>query len=415
MTDILNYAYIWFKKNQDGKFEETQEEVSQKICEIISNYSYPCYLGNELISSMSPTDKKELLEHELLFIQKKILEVPLTDVNIIQIPRVLYDLFNIYYYLKDYSYYEVGHFYGRKRNLLQVVQEKEELLKFNFFCVEHKNPNWNNIGTYDWYVNYTKDLYNRVFKNINELNTFIIVSLNSDSDSDFNLTNITSAYDKIFNQIINNINEKPTTERLSETYKISDEKKLVLRQVLDFEIQQSIGETILYRGASFNYDMLYPKLHSLSLNNSMLSGFVHDFTACTLNYITPGHFKYKDGRAESSNEKIKWIIKKFHYNDSSDEFSLLFIPPIHPFMQLYCDGELWHPRTKFGIEIDSPGTRTSGILCKGPENIDYLKSTKNINDLTILYLNLVSKNKISTWKKKYLKYKNKYLELKQKI
>lgn len=70
MTDILNYAYIWFKKKPDGSFEETQE-VSRKICEIILDYSYPCYLGNSSINSMSTNDKKELLEHELLFIQKK--------------------------------------------------------------------------------------------------------------------------------------------------------------------------------------------------------------------------------------------------------------------------------------------------------------------------------------------------------
>jgi hypothetical protein len=47
---------------------------------------------------MSKADKKELLEHELLFIQKKFEEACLVDVMIIQIPRVLYDLFNFYYY-----------------------------------------------------------------------------------------------------------------------------------------------------------------------------------------------------------------------------------------------------------------------------------------------------------------------------
>ena len=45
-------------------------------------------------------DKKELLEHELLFIQKKSEEACLADVMIIQIPRVFSDLFNFYYYNK---------------------------------------------------------------------------------------------------------------------------------------------------------------------------------------------------------------------------------------------------------------------------------------------------------------------------
>jgi hypothetical protein len=413
MTDILNYAYVWYKENPDVDFTLDEE---QKIYQIILNYSYPCYLGNSLISSMSPTDKTELLEHELSFIRKKFQEVGLVDVNIIQIPRVLYDLFNIYYYLKDFSYYQndiffgVYGFYGRKKNTLQVVKEKEELLKFNFHCVEQRNPNWNNFSSYDWYVNYTKDLSSSVLKNIMTLNTFIIDNIQSD------LTNITLAYHKIFDHIITIINEKPTIN-LSETYKISDEKKIVLRQVLDFEIQPSIGETILYRGANFRLDTLWGKtdtmLHSLSLNNSMLSGFVHDITACTLNYVTPGHDIYKQYKFESDNKKIKYIIKKFHYNDLSDEFSLLFIPPIHPFMQLYCEGELWHPRTKFGIEIDSSDISRSGIICQ-TQNIDYLKSTKSHQDLLKLYEKLVSENRIRTWERKYLKYKNKYLELKQK-
>lgn len=425
MTDILNYAYVWFKENPDPdpdpdsdvKFtSEFTPDEEQRIYQIILNYSYPCYLGNSLISSMSPTDKTELLEHELLFIRKKFEEFGLVDVKIIQIPRVLYDLFNIYYYLKDFSYYQIDifggkyGFYGRKKNTLQVVREKAELLKFNFYCIEQRNPNWNNFSSYDWYVNYTKDLFNSVLKNIMTLNTFIIDNIQSD------LTNITSAYHKIFDQIITIINEKPTIN-LSETYKISDEKKIVLRQVLDFEILPSIGETILYRGANFRLDTLWGKtdtmLHSLSLNNSMLSGFVHDITACTLNYVTPGHDIYKQYKFESDNKKIKYIIKKFHYNDLSDEFSLLFIPPIHPFMQLYCEGELWHPRTKFGIEIDSSDISRSGIICQ-TQNIDYLKSTKSHQDLLKLYEKLVSENRIRTWERKYLKYKNKYLELKQK-
>ena len=410
MTDILNYAYVWYKKNHlTNSYEKFTLEESQKIYQIILDYSYPCYLGNNLISSISPTDKTELLEHELLFIRKKFEEVGLADVNIIQIPRVLYDLFNIYYYLKDYCHYEG---FGPT-----VVKEKAELLKFNFFCTEQRNINWDNIKSYPWYVNYTKDLFKNVFKNITKLNYFIIIKMKIYFTKIHESTITIEDYLNLFDSVIDKINSKPTI-KLSETYKISDEKKLVLRQVLNFEIQPSMGETILYRGANFSQDSLFgmtsSKLHSLSLNNSMLSGFVHDFTACTLNYITPGHDDiYKKGKFVSDNKKIKYIIKKFHYNDSSDEFSLLFIPPIHPFMQLYCEGELWHTRTKFGFEIDSSDITSSGLICK-TQNIDYLKSTKSHQDLLILYKKLVSENRISIWEKKYLKYKNKYLELKQK-
>jgi hypothetical protein len=422
MTDILNYAYIWYKTDPDQQFTQYEE---LKIYEIILNYSYPCYLGSSLISRMSSTDKTELLEHELSFIRKKFQEVELANVIIIQIPRVLYDLFNIYYYLKDYSYYQIERygenrgFYGKKSNRLQVVKEKAELLNFNFSCTKKSNPNWNKYNSYNLYVNYTNDLFNSVFKNIMTLNTFIIDNIHSDlnyirQQSDLNIIRL--AYYRIFDQIITIINEKPTIF-LRPTYNISDEKKIVLRQVLDFEMQPSTGKTILYRGANFVLDTLWGMpstktstvLHSLSLNNSMLSGFIHDFTACTLNYITPGH----DDIYKQNNKKIKYIIKKFHYNDSSNEFSLLFIPPIHPFMQLYCQGELWHPRTKFGKEIHSSNISFSGILCE-QNNIDYLQTNKSHQDLDRLYNELVLQKTISTWERKYLKYKNKYLELKQK-
>ena len=48
MTDILNYAYVWYKENPDVDFTLDEE---QKIYQIILNYSYPCYLGNSLIKS----------------------------------------------------------------------------------------------------------------------------------------------------------------------------------------------------------------------------------------------------------------------------------------------------------------------------------------------------------------------------
>ena len=95
-SDITNYAYIWYKKDPTKLLDFTPEE-QDIIYKIILDYSYPCYLANDSISVMSDADKTELLEHELLFIQKKIEEACLVDVMIMQIPRVLYDLFNLLY------------------------------------------------------------------------------------------------------------------------------------------------------------------------------------------------------------------------------------------------------------------------------------------------------------------------------
>lgn len=76
-SDITNYAYIWYKKDPTKLLEFTPEE-QKIILKIILDYSYPCYLANDSISVMS--------------------KACLVDVMIIQIPRVLYDLFNFYYY-----------------------------------------------------------------------------------------------------------------------------------------------------------------------------------------------------------------------------------------------------------------------------------------------------------------------------
>jgi len=69
-SDITNYAYIWYKKDPTKLLDFTSEE-QDIIFKIISDYSYPCYLANDSIIEMLEADRKELLEHELLFIQKK--------------------------------------------------------------------------------------------------------------------------------------------------------------------------------------------------------------------------------------------------------------------------------------------------------------------------------------------------------
>ncbi len=397
MSDITNYAYIWFKRDPTKLLDFTSKE-QEIIYKIILDYSYPCYLANDSIQTMSEADKKELLEHELLFIQKKFVEASLVDVIIMQIPRVLYDLFNFYYYLNDYYYLKDDE--GTEYPFIN--KEKKKLLNFNYKCNDE-------IIKYSYYINYTKMLFTKVLNNISELNSIIITNIVS------YLPDITVAYNTIFETIIQKINLLVTIN-LKDHWKLGSEKIKVLKQVMDFEIKPSNGETLLYRGANIDRDAIIKNVgeqstQSLSLNNSMLNGFVNDDSACTLNYITPGTFFYQGFKATSDNNKIKYIIKKFYLNDSSNEFSLFFIPPIHPFLQLYCDGELWHPRTKIGNDYSKIG----GILCKTDTiaKCDYLISDKSIQELESLFKQYKSSGQISVWQKKYLKYKKKYLELKK--
>jgi hypothetical protein len=378
MSDITNYAYIWYKKDPSNLLEFTSGELD-KIFKIIIDYSYPCYLSNDSISDMSEADRKELLEHELLFIQKKLVEAGLVDVIIVQIPRVLYDLFNIYY---------------KYRYNLQ--------LKFSYNCDD-------SIINRKKYNEYTYNNFLLVKKNIFTLNNFIVYLL---FDFKFNLSNLAKDYEKILIFIIEKINN---LEKI-----ITDTFIKILKKVLLIETQYSKEHMILYRGANYNKDSTIINIKkqqfvvkSLSFNQSILSSFIGDQNSCTLCYIayclTELGYSFNE-----TNNKIKLIVKKYHINDLSNEFSFFFIPPIHPFLQLYSLGELNHPRTKISFELKDSDV-IEGIACMNSFNLncDYIISDKTILELETLYQQYKLTGQISVWQKKYLKYKNKYLEFKK--
>ena len=51
MSDITNYGYIWYRTDGRLLVDFTKEE-KDAIFQIITNYSYPCYLsGSDLIKS----------------------------------------------------------------------------------------------------------------------------------------------------------------------------------------------------------------------------------------------------------------------------------------------------------------------------------------------------------------------------
>jgi hypothetical protein len=422
--DITNYAYIWYKKDLTKLLEFTSDE-KEIIYNIIINFSYPCYLANNSIRDMSLEDKKELLECELLFIRKKIEETCLVDINIMQIPRVLYDLFNLNYY---YTY--------NPKNIKDIEYN------YNNETIQNKNS----------YNSYTFHKMEIVKKNIFELNYIIINYI-----ACYLIGDITLEYHNILESLIEQYNKKEifiNFWRYNSFFNI--EQKNILHEILDFEVQPNSGFTILYRGANIEKDSIIRKkqkilrkkldikityyntkaqdeklksedeeitileLNSLSLNMSILSGFINDIDSCTLNYIVDWSFRHK--RYDKDNKKIKYTIKKFNLDDSSNEFSLFFIPPIHPFLQLYCKGEFWHPRTKIGnnfcLNIDKIsifGIYAHSDFFEFIKNCDYLISNKTVEELEEIYQTYRCTNKITFWKKKYLKYKKKYLEYVKKL
>ena len=358
-SDITNYAYIWYKKDPTKLLDFTKEEL-EKIYKIIIDYSYPCYL----MKYIEQNERKELLENELLFIQKKLIKAKLFDIIIKQIPRVLYDLFNLYYY---------------KKNKLDLI--------FEYNCEAELNRT--QLADRQEHNSLTSRHLIIAKPHIFELNKFIINHISS------NIDNITTAYLTILDSIFSELDE-------IDNLLLTRKSKEIIRQIFNFENQISKGNTILYRGANYKKDstrLSIDNLVSISLNMSIFSGFCNDPSACTLNFMNKLY-----------NDKIKYTIKKFFLHDWSDEDSLFFIPPIHPFLQLYCKGELWHPRTKKGI--NGYHGKINGLACPIKYR-DYLSSFKTIEELEELFQQYKSSGQISVWQKKYLKYKNKYFELKK--
>ena len=126
----------------------------------------------------------------------------------------------------------------------------------------------------------------------------------------------------------------------------------------------------------------------------MLTGCKYDInTACTFNLSLQGSIT-SDEEYYYVEKKIIYNIKKFFVGDLSDEDSLFFIPPIHPFLQVYCGGELFHARTKFGIPYPGPHDDRRGIACGITA---YLKSTRTTEELQKIYVDYKERNKIFIW------------------
>jgi len=392
-ADIANYAYIWFNKSKP--LETIIQAEKNFIHETITKGTFPTYLN---LKAYTYAEKMELFANEITFVKKQFSKKGFSHITILQIPRILYDLFNLLFY-----YYKYPNGY-----------------KFTGILIPYSCRSINDkIDKIEDYIHYTNKIIEKCKDNIFELNNRIITFLNAYKFLD--PINIVKNYDKILNLIMSKINVIPVTSRKHESPRIDTDVRIkIFHEILDFEKKSASESILLYRGADFTKDSTIEKKDgkqypcSLSINLSILSGFIGDYSACTINYMTC----MWEGLTLTG-DKIKYTIKKFMFGDGSKEDSLFFIPPIPPYLQLYCYGELWHPRTKIGY--NSPPTVTGGHpKGLGCYDIDitkefiYLKSDKTMQELEEIYQSYKGANRIATWIK-YIKYKTKYLELKNQL
>jgi len=376
-SDITNYAYVWYKRDPAQLLEFSRDEL-EKIHDIIMNYSYPCYLAGYDSVRLLPDDQKDkLLNSELVFIREKMTEAGLGHIVIIQIPRILYDLFNVYYTDRDY------HFSYSDCDSLQT------LYQFNLLTRR-----------------YTDSCKGFIFM----LNKNIITYLNSNNY----LHNIELHYHEMvdfltrLSRIEMGIIDRDGCSRVQTLirYKIShysgmteaeySERLYLVHKTMEFEKQKSEGRINLYRAAVLRYDIVGTQ--SLSLNTSMFTGCMNDSNgACTFNLSFQGFAMGGEwiGKFYFQEKKIKYNIKKFLTGDNSPEDLLFFIPPIHPFLQIYCGGELFHARTKIGVNYRS--TREFGIRGLACASTRYLRSAETTENLEIIYQDFKRRYDIEEW------------------
>jgi hypothetical protein len=390
---------VWYKRDTSQLSQFSKEEVD-KIYEIMLNYSYPCYLsGSEVVKQLSSEEKTKLLQHELLFIEEKMAQAGLSHIIMMQIPRALYDLFNLYFTFK-YTQTDISaipNFYYQCSITIAKMTEHNALTRE--------------------YTDYVKD-------NIFALNAFIVNYFQIKYS--MSASAIRESYDKITDELVAECwltleADTSITHNLELgimfKYMPLEEAKKIVRQTIHFEKQYSQGRAILYRGAANEMDSLIDlskeslSFYSISFNLSIFTGCVVDNGACTMSYFSKPKISFN--MSKTINDKIKFNFKKFLFDDSSVDNSLFFIPPIHPYVQMYSSGELFHARTKIGIDYIDKFNKfkdkyprddfVKGLFDCQPnekefiQRCDYLKSKETHEELNALYQRYKTTSVIGTW------------------
>ena len=470
MPDITNYTYIWFRT--DNPLLDIEKDELDIIYNIITTFSYPCYLsGRDEIRQLSEAEQHMLLHNEIDFIRGRMQMANLTHIAIIQIPRVLYDLFVLIHTVEIRNRtskqsitcnYKPSHLQGFStlerylsslENVMSDDTNKNTILDVNMFIInkifyiaiggppptsynmadserirypskvdmksKHKGKDdkykmwklfkkhvssWDPGERYSFSPSHARSRSRSPSPSLSETNpTSFIHGFLSDPDQAF----------KIILEFILQCDRIDLTPQGLYLYEfhlyLTPQTKDILRQVLQVELQITSGYALLYRGSKLKHDVLMSEsghMHSRSYNSSILSGCIFDETACTLYYVEPTAI-YLGELKEPPNDRLIYMINKYLIHDSSDENSLFFIPPIHPFIQIHSVGELFHPRTKMSRSylrdvyptFEKKAVSVEGIACSFDfiSNCDYLQSDKSIEELIDIYRGYNVTRTIDRW------------------
>ena len=475
MPDITNYTYIWFRI--DNPLLDIEKAELDIIYNIITTFSYPCYLsGSDVIRQLSEAEQHMLIHNELDFIRGRMQMANLTHIAIIQIPRLMYDLFvlihtvetrkrtfeeiitcedskrlNLQGFLTLQVYvWSIQYIMGERKHKPTILDVNRFIINKIFYIASGGPPPTSYNMTDSEKVRYPgkgdkKSKHKGKMVDKSKMGKYVKhesysdLSESSSSSDSFSspsharshsrspspsqvklpapllappenpaplIHGFLSEPDQAFKIILEFILQCDDIYIPAQGFlnafllSFTPQTKDLLRQILQVESQITSGYAILYRGSKLKHDVLISDsghMHSRSFNSSVLSGCISDDTACTLFYIEPTttYDAIAHVTKASQNDRLIYMIKKYLVHDSSDENSLFFIPPIHPFIQLHSIGELFHPRTKVSRSylrdvyptLVKKKQSVEGIVCdlQFIANSDYLQSDKSIEELIDIY------------------------------
>lgn len=434
---MLNWHYVWLYNN---------EIYDDDILDIIMHNSFPmCLMHQNFVCNKTINEEFECI--------KTLIKRLNPDIKIVQIPRIIYDLYVIYFTILndpllamnynlmniDYNNY-LDYCKGINK---KFVEFKSTILQLNNFIAKNLNNLTRRIDKHllfeliikthntllDNYHNKIDAEMEANIDKINELDLQTLLNLtplklqmliyNTFEDSKFwsmicldlmryykknNFDKINSKnidYD-LANFILkseNFINFQRYVQIGNNSLGLNNsfhlfEKIFDIEMNIDGKYHQS--KFLLYRGTNDNFDSPIDttnenKCYTLSYNLSVLNAFFSDKAACTFYYYTNGDY----------------LIKKTMYVDRfTSNNDVFFIPPLHPYMQLFCYGEFWHARSKiskYSIITSSTGGTISSYVP------DFLLTNLSISDLKIQFDEVAKNETLFGGKHNKKRYVLKYL------
>ena len=381
---MISYYYIYYNKNH----HDISIEDNIDITKIINKYSFPCNLN--ILNDLTAEEKRNVIDNEFDFI-KKLIELKYKDICVLQIPRILYDLYNILIYNKIFNDFN---------GMIEKTIIGNNIIRFDNL----KN------NTYQKFCKNANAIFNNVILQIIYLNKLIVLDLDLILQDKYiellklvveRIKNYNMNYDK---KVRKDKDDEIENDVLLKIFNLDDTQMNIFYHILFYELnikgKINLNKYVLYRSV----DSMSPikdgvidirnqnKSYSLSYNTSFLNG-TNDYGACVFDYRHKNNF-----------QGMILEIDKFSYNDNSDAESLFFIPPIHPFIQPNVQmSEIWHPRTKIGTDSIKQNVQNIDIrnLTVSSSNFDYWLSSKTMAELSRIFITYTRNTRLFN---KYLKH-----------